>query len=363
MNVSKTADVLERIHKEWSAVPRELALAKPRQGETVDQRLWRLCVSPTEVTLYEPHTARHVPADTQFELRYSPRLLVICHYTEQQGNMWSLELAPSSPAAFLASLFPMLAATIKRKREYASIYGMSLCHSILAATLEQIHHPTRTAKGKAARRRETFYALERFVTQNLDRAVSVRDAAEALSMSASYLNRVCRDFRTQTFSQYLNLRRLELGRRLLLCDPPTKVADLAQACGFSRAGYFVKSFRELYGMPPMRLRKELRRGRARSNPDLHTICGFEILPPVTSGSWISEPEDLPQVTLVIINTRPTPADVDWLSPAGIMDYQGEIAGDGRWIIGVPGNNVIRVRPAEDEAFIYQTGMMNCQILL
>ena len=363
MSEQLVIETLERIAAGWHSVSRYLSIANPKVGQAVDQQGWTLSIAPAEVRLFEPGNLLFVPTDVEIELHYTPRLLFITHYQSEPRIRLTLELGPNSPAANLADLFPMIASAVKRKRPSALRHGLSLCKAILNVTLEQIRYPTPATKGKAARRVETFYALERFIVGNLSRPVSVRDASESLSMSGRYLNQISNDFRSLTFSEYLNLRRLERARRLLLADPPPKIADLALACGYNGAGYFVRSFRELYGVPPEKLRKELKRRGAHRNHDLHKVVGFEVLNRVTSSEWGSESEDLPQVTLIIINTTAKPADVYWLSPEGVMKPEGELAAHGRWIMGVSWNNVITVHRAGSEELIYQTGNKNCQILL
>ena len=362
MSESSVAEAVERICSDWFEVPRDLSIGNPNQGESVDRRAWRLCVSSSEITLFLPDTVRRLRQDPQLQLRYTPRLLVIEYCLDEQTGSCVLELAPTSPAAILASLFPMLADAVNRKRSEALCYAHSLCHSILSVALEQARHPTRIVKGKAARRRETFYALDRYIVENLTRPVSVRDAATALDMSGRYLNRICNDFRSLTFSQYVNFRRLERARLRLLDDPRMKIADLAREYGYREAGYFVKCFRELYGMPPDRLRSALRRSRAEARADLHAVCGFSLLEPVGAGECASKPVDLPHLTLLLINTRASSARVYWQSPTGEMHYHGEIAAGGRWIIGVSHYNVMCVRPSEDEEFFYRTADENCQLL-
>jgi AraC-like DNA-binding protein len=363
MSETGVTDALEWISRGWFAPSREPTIGNPNQGEPVDRRAWRLCISPTEVTIYLPETVRRPRTDLQLELRYTPRLLVIEYDCNQKSGSNVLELTQTSPGSALGTLFPMIADALSRKRPEASDFALSLCHSALMIAREQVQYPTRLVKGKAARRRETFYALDRFIVENVGSPVSVRDAAADLNMSARYLNRVCNDFRSLTFSQYLNLRRLEFARRKLLSEPQTKIADLALSCGYNRAGYFIKCFRELYGMPPEKLRSELRRSRKKMDPALHRILGFDLLEPLTGDDWFTESEDLPHVSMLVVNTRPTPAAVYWLSPTGEMHYHGEIAANGRWIIGSSYRNVMCFRVSKDEELIYRTEDKNCQVLL
>lgn len=81
--------------------------------------------------------------------------------------------------------------------------------------------------------------------------LSLESVAAALGVSAGHLSRLFSRHRATSFRRYLNEKRLERARRLLL-DPLYNVAQVAEACGYPNAAYFARAFRRATGMTPSR---------------------------------------------------------------------------------------------------------------
>jgi AraC-like DNA-binding protein len=82
-------------------------------------------------------------------------------------------------------------------------------------------------------------------------------AARALEVSPNYLSRLCRERGGNSFIDLLNGLRLERAAAMLrTVDVP--VSQVAQACGFSDAGYFIRRFRRGFGVTPGAYRSSLR---------------------------------------------------------------------------------------------------------
>ena len=296
------------------------------------------------------------------DVRYNRRILFIYHYDGEVNVVRAFDAETSAPVAALEQLFIQAKAAISRGRASSRQLARTLCHAILATALEHVLHPASAHSTKVARRRQTFYQLDAFIGDNLDRASSVRDAARHLRMSPQYLNRVCRQYRSLTYSAYLNLRRLEWARARLLENPTLPIAELAARCEFNSPAYFVKNFRELYGLPPAKLRRTLRRAGNSADRKLHAIRGFEQLQPLGQVPATTGASDKAHLTVVIINSGSQLFEVDWLSPDGEMVYQGQLTIGMRWIIGVTHDQVLQIRD-DGRTHFYQTGTRNCQIIV
>lgn len=100
-------------------------------------------------------------------------------------------------------------------------------------------------------RRALSYVREHFSE------ISGSEAAAACGVSPSYFSRMFKRIMKQSFSDYVNQVRLKEAERLLLLTDDT-VTDIAQAAGFSTASYFIRQFREFYGVTPHQYRQRQR---------------------------------------------------------------------------------------------------------
>nr|MBA3686487.1 helix-turn-helix transcriptional regulator [Planctomycetota bacterium] len=78
--------------------------------------------------------------------------------------------------------------------------------------------------------------------------------ASAFAISPNYLSRLCRMRAGCSFIDFVNGVRLERAAGMLRAmDVP--VGEVARACGFSDAGYFIRRFRRAYGCTPGAFRR------------------------------------------------------------------------------------------------------------
>jgi AraC-like DNA-binding protein len=93
-----------------------------------------------------------------------------------------------------------------------------------------------------------------FLHANVDRAVSVAEAAREACLSPFHFHRLFTSFHGITPHRYLT--RLRLARaRSLLRSSERSVADVALACGFESLGSFTTLFTKTVGISPARFRR------------------------------------------------------------------------------------------------------------
>lgn len=96
---------------------------------------------------------------------------------------------------------------------------------------------------------EMMRRVRHFIDQNYSSQVTLKDAAEFIHLSPSYLSRLFHHEFGVSFSAYLTARRLELARHLLQTTR-LQIAEVAARCGFSSSSYFIKVFSTHYGVTP-----------------------------------------------------------------------------------------------------------------
>lgn len=110
----------------------------------------------------------------------------------------------------------------------------------------------------------TAAAMERYLADNLQRPISVRDVAAVVHLSTRHAARL---FTRQTGTSLMAaLRRLRLERAAhLLLETQEPVGEVARACGYPQPRPFITAFRRRYGQPPGAFRAG--RGTVHLRPD------------------------------------------------------------------------------------------------
>ena len=94
-----------------------------------------------------------------------------------------------------------------------------------------------------------------YIHNNYSQPLSVEGIAEKLSINPNYLIRLFKSEIDTTPTQYILETRLVRARYQLL-QTDASVQDIALSTGFANTSYFIKRFKERFGMSPLRYRKE-----------------------------------------------------------------------------------------------------------
>lgn len=83
--------------------------------------------------------------------------------------------------------------------------------------------------------------------------ITYRNAVQFMNMSDAYFSRYFKRQAGMTFSQYLNVVRIEKAVQLLDSAPTMKITDVMLRCGFNTIRSFTRVFREVTGFTPTTL--------------------------------------------------------------------------------------------------------------
>lgn len=108
--------------------------------------------------------------------------------------------------------------------------------------------------GKTSQR-DALQRVVRYVRDNLDKPLSLTDAAAAAFLSPNYLANLLRKETDRTFTDLVTERRIERAKELL-SSTSLLVREIAHQCGFADEAYFNRRFRQVVGSTPRNFRRE-----------------------------------------------------------------------------------------------------------
>jgi AraC-like DNA-binding protein len=106
-------------------------------------------------------------------------------------------------------------------------------------------------KNLTAIRKIRQYVKENYVT------VTLTDASNQCGLSYSYFSRIFNEYMKMSFSDYVNLIRVNNSLKLL-SSTDLSITEIALHVGFSTTSYYIQVFKRLKGMSPGEFRKLLK---------------------------------------------------------------------------------------------------------
>lgn len=94
-----------------------------------------------------------------------------------------------------------------------------------------------------------------YVSNNLAEEITVEQAADMCNLSKSHFMKIFKKVTGNSFLDYVKKCRLE-NAYYLLTETVRSVSEIGEECGFSNFSYFIRSFKDAYGMSPLQFRKK-----------------------------------------------------------------------------------------------------------
>ena len=88
-----------------------------------------------------------------------------------------------------------------------------------------------------------------YIDKNIFQPLSLSHVASECNISANYLSRLFRKYNHMTFSQFVNLKKVEYAKNLLIFTDMS-VQDIAMKLGYNDCSYFIKVFRSFTNVSP-----------------------------------------------------------------------------------------------------------------
>lgn len=95
-----------------------------------------------------------------------------------------------------------------------------------------------------------------FIEANYMKKLTLEDVAGSVYLSTAYFSRLFKQETGQSFSNYLNLVRIEESKKLLK-NAGVSISKIAGMVGYEDQSYFSKVFKKMVGVSPIKFRRSL----------------------------------------------------------------------------------------------------------
>ncbi len=117
------------------------------------------------------------------------------------------------------------------------------------------HHTNGTVRMRKNRSVEKVKLILSYISENYTRPISVEEAAGVCYYSTSHFMKFFKAAMGEGFTQYLNRYRLRIAEQLLV-QTNDSILEISGKTGFENLSYFIRRFKEQYGMPPGQYRRQ-----------------------------------------------------------------------------------------------------------
>lgn len=91
--------------------------------------------------------------------------------------------------------------------------------------------------------------MKKYIHEHIREHLSLNEVAAVFGISPSYLSQLFSKYNETGFSEYINISKINEGKRLL-DEENLKVYEVAEMLGFESAFYFSKVFKKVEGVSP-----------------------------------------------------------------------------------------------------------------
>lgn len=108
--------------------------------------------------------------------------------------------------------------------------------------------------GSKSEKSQAILRTKQYIEEHYQNALSLNELADQVYLNASYLSSIFKLEEGIGINEYIKQVRMKQAR-LLLEETNKKISVIAEEVGFLNPSYFIKSFREYYGVTPAKIRQ------------------------------------------------------------------------------------------------------------
>lgn len=130
--------------------------------------------------------------------------------------------------------------------------AIPLIIALLYQVIEEVEHDVTTTMTKAEK---TLKNVIEYTQQYYHSPINRASVSNELELNPSSLSRIFKEHLGQNFNSYLNQLRME-NAELILKNYNLPIERIADQCGFTSVGYFIKAFKKYFGVTPGEFRNK-----------------------------------------------------------------------------------------------------------
>lgn len=154
------------------------------------------------------------------------------------------------------ALYENLACEGKKKTLSAYLKIKASLYQMMACLYEHDYlRNVREVNENDADRIDVMKRVLTYIRNDYGKKLTIEDIASVAGMNPQYFCRYFKRITGKTVTGYINDVRLGQAEKALL-DTDEKVIEIAGSCGYDNMGYFIRRFRQNYGMSPSEYRKK-----------------------------------------------------------------------------------------------------------
>lgn len=151
----------------------------------------------------------------------------------------------------LKKLFLKLFFAVKKNNE-GMFFEISGCISLMFAHF--LENKILIEKVTSKRDKSFCEKVTAYIEENYAKPITSKDIARSIGYTQSYFCRAFKKFFNLSFSEYLNMYRISVSKKVLE-NENARIADVACECGFESPIYFSRCFKKHIGMTPAEYKK------------------------------------------------------------------------------------------------------------
>ena len=137
-------------------------------------------------------------------------------------------------------------------QQFLQIKNINELKTWLLSGTEQVFHVVNNEVKNVNHR--MVLTIKDYCEQNLAGDLSLTAISDLVNVSSRHVNKIFKDETGTTISDYVFEKRLSRAK-VLLVESNSKIEDIALKVGFNTTHYFIKKFKEKYGMTPRQYRQ------------------------------------------------------------------------------------------------------------
>lgn len=249
------------VHSEWELI----WVLHQRLVVTSEQS--QFVVDEGQFVLFNPNTPHEFHKEDQsctfLCLQISPKLFP---FVQQIVDVCFLNsILTEKQTAELGAAMRELAVAYFQAEDHYELFCIGKASMILHMLLTNLpgHELTPEEAASIDRRNARLKRLIRFVDENYMHKIRLSDFAESEHCSMTYVSHFMKDATNMTFQEYVTSVRFHCACKLI-ANEDKNMLDVCMESGFSDYRYFVRAFRQQYGMTPEEYRRHTHKTRIES---------------------------------------------------------------------------------------------------